>query len=216
MSDLQVVRFAADIEIQRGGDGRTVHGILVPWNTPTTVRDQFGPTGRVAVYQEAVARGAFPDAISDPKRVKFLSHHNRTSNPLGRGALLRDDAAGLYGEFYVSKTQAGDEALELVRDGALDAFSVGFSPIESVDREGVYVRTRGLLNETSLVTFAAYPDALVGGVRGQELPPEELEPGVGESSADDGSGDLPATRMSEHEYARALALASIKIPGARS
>lgn len=201
-----VVRFAPDVEIQRGGDGRTVHGILVPWDTPTRVRDQFGPSGRVAEYQEAVARGAFPEAVANPQRVKFLGHHQRGVNPLGRGALFRDDASGLYGEFYVSKTAAGDEVLELVRDGALDAFSVGFSPIESVERGDVYVRTRGLLNEGSIVTFPAYPDALVGGVRSQELPPENLAPGVGEPSAEDRSDDLQAIRMSEHEYRRALAL----------
>lgn len=206
MTDLQIVRFAPDVEIQRGGDGRTVHGILVPWDTPTRVFDQFGPTGRPAQYQEAVARGAFPDAVANPRGVKFLGHHNKRVNPLGRGALIRDDAVGLYGEFYVSKTNAGDEVLELVRDGALDAFSVGFVPVDSVERDDVYVRTRGHLNETSIVTFAAYPDALVGGVRAQELPPEDLTPGAGEPSVEDRSGDLQATRMSEHEYRRASAL----------
>lgn len=208
MSDLQIVRFAPDVEIQRGGDGRTVHGILVPWDTPTRVFDQFGPTGRPAAYNEAVARGAFPEATANPRRVKFLGHHNKSVNPLGRGEVLRDDAAGLYGEFRVSKTQAGDDALELVRDGALDAFSVGFLPVESVERGDVYVRTRGLLNETSLVTFAAYPGALVGGVRAQDLPPEALDPGVGEPSAEDGSGDLQIRRggMTTQERSRALAL----------
>ena len=211
MTDLQIVRFAPDIEIQRGGDGRTVHGILVPWNTPTRVFDQYGPTGRLAPYDEAVDRGAFPDAVQNPLRVKFLGHHNKQVNPLGRGALIRDDAAGQYGEFYVSKTAAGDDALELVRDGALDSFSVGFVPIDSVERDGVYVRTRGRLTEVSLVTFPAYDGALVGGVRSQELPPEDLTPGAGEPSVEDRSGDLQATRtgMSTQERSRALALLNL-------
>lgn len=211
MTDLQIVRFAPDVEVQRGGDGRTVHGILVPWDTPTRVFDQFGPTGQPAPYDEAVARGAFPDAVANPQRVKFLGHHNKRVNPLGRGSMIRDDAAGLYGEFYVSKTVAGDEVLELVRDGALDAFSVGFSPVDSVDRGGVWTRTRGLLNETSIVTFAAYPDALVGGVRAQDLPPVELGSGVGEPSVEDGSGDLPAARtgMTPNERDRAIALSTL-------
>lgn len=211
MSDLQIVRFAPDVEIQRGGDGRTIHGIIVPWNQPTRVYDQFGPSGKPAPYMEAVDRGAFPEAVANPHRVKFLGHHNKQVNPLGRGSLFRDDAAGQYGEFYVSKTNAGDEVLELVRDGALDAFSVGFAPVASVERDGVYVRTRGLLNETSIVTFAAYPDALVGGVRGQDLPPEDLTPGVGESSVEDGSGDLQAMRtgMTTQERSRALALLNL-------
>lgn len=214
---LQVVRFAPDVEIRRGGDGRTIHGIIVPWDTPTRVYDQFGPTRRPAAYMEAVARGAFPDAVANPRAVKFLGHHNKTVNPLGRGDLFRDDAAGQYGEFYVSKTAAGDEVLELVRDGALDVFSVGFAPVESVERDGVYVRTRGRLNETSIVTFAAYPGALVGGVRGLDLPSTEandLGTGAGESSAEGGSGDShgsEATRtgMTPNERDRAIALSQL-------
>lgn len=211
MSELTVVRFAPDVEIQRGGDGRTVHGILIPWDTPTRVYDQHGPTGRAAAYTEAIARGAFPDAVTNPRAVKFLSHHNRQTNPLGRGEAIRDDAAGLYGELRVSRTAAGDEVLELIKDGVLDAFSAGFVPVESVSRGDVYVRTLGRLNETSIVTFPAYADALVAGVRSQELPPEEQDPGVGEPSAEDGSGDLPPQRtgMTPNERDRALALSPL-------
>ena len=212
MSDLQVVRFAPDVEIQRGGDGRTVHGILVPWDSPARVYDQFGPTGQPAEYDEAIARGSFPDAVADPKRVKFLGHHVRRANPLGRGGLLRDDASGLYGEMYVSKTVAGDEVLELVRDGALDSFSVGFLPVRSEDRGGIWTRTLGRLNEVSIVTFPAYAGALVGGVRAQDLPPEALTPGVGEPSAEDGSGDQQSHRtgMTPSQRDRAIAVANLQ------
>lgn len=211
MNDLQIVRFAPDVEIQRGGDGRTVHGILVPWDSPTRVFDQFGPSGQPAEYDEAVARGAFPDAVAEPRRVKFLGHHARRVNPLGRGGLLRDDAAGLYGEMYVSKTVAGDEVLELVRDGALDSFSVGFLPVRSEDRGGVWTRTLARLNEVSIVTFPAYAGALVGGVRGQDLPPEDPSTGVGEPPAQGGSGDQRSERtgMTPNERARAIALAQL-------
>lgn len=211
MSDLTIVRFAPDIEIQRGGDGRTIHGIVIPWDTPARVFDHHGPTGRPAAYTEAVARGAFPEAIASPQRVKFLGHHDKRSNPLGRAEVLRDDAIGMYGEFKVSRTTAGDEALELVKDGALDSFSASFVPVDSVSRGDVYVRTRGHLSEVSLVTFPAYVGAQIAGVRHQDLPPADLNPGVGEPSAEGGSGDLQATRMSEHEY-RAATAARIPIP----
>lgn len=219
MIDSQVLRFAPDVEIQRGGDGRTVHGIVVPWDTPTRVYDSFGPTGRPAAYSEAVARGAFPDALASPRRVKLLGHHNKSVNPLGRGELFRDDAAGLYAEFYVSRTNAGDEVLQLIRDGALDAFSVGFVPTESKSMGDVYVRTAGRLNETSIVTFAAYPDAVVGGVRAQDLSDPTVEPsgaGVGELPVMGGSGDLSEpveaarTGMTPNERARAIAVANLR------
>lgn len=189
-----VVRFAADVEISKGGDGRTVRGILVPWNQPAVVRDAHGPSGRVEVYTEAIARGAFPDAVANPGRVKFLAHHQRTQNPLGRASLLRDDAAGLYGELYVSRTVAGDEALELINDGVLDAFSVGFIPGASRMDGTVYVRDEGQLQEASVVTFPAYSGAQILGTRSDDLNPDDADAdgdadGTGELSEVESSGD---------------------------
>lgn len=161
--------FAADLEIRSDGEGRTVHGIVVPFDTPTRVSDG-GPS-----YDEAFQRGAFTKTIVERgDRVKLLSQHNSLVNPLGRATALREDAAGLYGEFYVSRTTAGDEALELLRDGALDSFSVGFTPIKHVKRAGVMWRTEVALREASLVTFPAYAGALVGGVRSLNLDEETL------------------------------------------
>jgi hypothetical protein len=66
----------------------------------------------------------------------------------------------LYGEFRISKTEAGDEALELVRDGVLTNFSVGFQPLKDLRRkDGVVERVKAHLAEVSLVTFGAYGDA---------------------------------------------------------
>lgn len=160
MSEALSRAFVADIEIRADGTGRTVHGIVVPFDRVARVSDGGRP------YQEAFQRGAFSKTITERgDRVKLLSQHNARTNPLGRATLLREDAAGLYGEFHVSKTAAGDEALELLRDGALDSFSVGFSPIKHEKRQDVMWRTEVALREASLVTFPAYDGALVGGVR---------------------------------------------------
>ncbi len=205
-----LTRFAADIELSSGGDGRTVCGILCPYDTPTRVNDGAGP------YTEALGRSAFDETIAaDPGRVKFLSHHNRMTNPLGRARLLRSDAAGLYGELYVSKTAAGDEALELIRDGVLDAFSLGFLPQEEENVNGVVYRTKVRVLEASIVTFPAYPDALVSAVRSLPTNPDGLGAGVGEASVEGVSGDLPGslterTGMTPNERARAIAIANLK------
>lgn len=145
-------------------DGRTVFGIAVPFNSPTVVNDGFGP------YTEVFNRGSFAKTIQEnADRVKLLVNHDRTGRlPIGRATLLREDSAGLYMEARVSKTAGGDEVLELIRDGALDGFSVGFQPVK--DRE---VDTRTVerlevkLNEVSTVAFPAYHDALIAGVRAQ-------------------------------------------------
>lgn len=160
MTDSMSRAFAGDIEVRASGDGRTIEGIFVPWERSARVSDG-GPS-----YTEQFQRGALAKTIRERgDRVKFLSQHNSRTNPLGRATELREDAAGAFGRFQVSKTQAGDEALELVRDGALDSFSVGFTPVKHEKRNGVVVRTEVRLNEVSLVTFPAYEDARVLAVR---------------------------------------------------
>lgn len=169
MSEL-ISRAFADLEVRADTTGRTIHGIVVPFGVTARVSDG-GPS-----YEEQFQRGAFAKTIAERgARVKLLSQHEARRNPLGRATLLREDAAGLYGEFAVSRTTAGDEALELVRDGALDAFSVGFSPIKHRKEGKVTVRTEVALREASLVTFPAYQDAVVTGVRSLvEMSDEEI------------------------------------------
>ena len=111
---------AADLELR--SDGRTVVGLAVPFDTPT-----FIPSLRA---EEAFDRGAFTRTISERgDRIKLLAQHDTRSLPLGRLTSLREDTAGLFVEGRISETQAGDEAIALVRDGALDSFSIGFSPV---------------------------------------------------------------------------------------
>jgi HK97 family phage prohead protease len=89
--------------------------------------------------------------------VKLLFQH-KADAPIGRAVVLEEKEEGLYGEFRVSKTEAGDEALELVRDGVLSNLSVGFSPLRDEKRDGVVNRIKAHLAEVSLVTFGAYGD----------------------------------------------------------
>lgn len=169
MTDLNR-RFVADLSVRSDGEGRTVSGICVPFDTPSLVSDG-GP-----LYLEEFARGAFARTITErgAGAVKFLVQHDAQALPIGRAADLREDAAGLYGEFRVSRTAKGDEALELIRDGALDGLSIGFKPIaEAKGRSGAVRRTEVKLREVSAVTFPAYDDARIAAVRGI-LTPEQV------------------------------------------
>src|SRR5262245_27474591 len=113
---------AADLELR--GDGRSVHGVVVPYDEPADIRDASGE------YRETFRLGAFARTIAERgSKIKLLVNHAHQSLPIGRANTLREDAAGLIGEFRVSKTLEGDAALELIRDGAVDAFSIGFSPV---------------------------------------------------------------------------------------
>ena len=143
--------YELDLEVRAEGDGRTVCGICVPYN-----REQRIHPGLTEVF----VRGAFDAVTRAAHRVKLLQGHDSQALPLGRAHVLREDDAGLYGEFRVSKTDRGDQILELVRDGVLTNLSVGFVPLKDRRREnGVVERVKAHLAEVSLVTFGAYGEA---------------------------------------------------------
>lgn len=168
MTDTRLTRaFAGDLEVRSTGDGRTLAGLAVPYDSPATLNEGFS---------EVIHRGAFARTIAErgPNRVKLLVQHDSTSNPIGRATLLREDTRGLYAEFKVSKTPRGDEALELVRDGTLDSFSVGFIPVreEVTGERGAFVRHHyeAKLLEVSVVSWPAYDGAQITAVRSASTP----------------------------------------------
>lgn len=154
--------FNPDLQVRSSGGGRTVYGIAVPYNAPTRIDDQL---------IEQFARGAFNHQLDRPSRVKFAREHALLGGTLiGAATMLRDDAAGLYVEMQTSKTPAGDETLELVRDGALDQLSIMFR--EGKNRRlggGVVERVVADLKEVAIVMEGAYGElAAAAGVRSRQ------------------------------------------------
>jgi HK97 family phage prohead protease len=146
--------FTPDLEIRsasKGGDGRTVEGITVPFNRSQRIHEGL---------TERFARGAFNHQIGAFHRVKFTRGHEMMGGALiGRGVEARDDASGLWGAFRVSATPAGDETLELIRDGALDELSIGFRERPGRNRtlpDGTIERTKADMFETAVVSAGAY------------------------------------------------------------
>lgn len=162
MTEDLVRSFRPDLEIRsssKGGDGRTVEGIAVPYGVEQRIDETL---------VEQFARGAFNAQLSAPNRVRFSREHMAYGGALiGRATEFRDDAAGLWASFRVSATAAGDETLELLRDGVLDELSVGFRTRQ--DRRlanGTIERVRAHLVEVSVVLEGAYGrGALVSAVR---------------------------------------------------
>ena len=174
------VRHFADLSIRADGDGRTVSGVAVPFDTVTKVRDWEG------TYDEVFRNGSFAKTIEERgDRVKLLTQHQRHLLPIGRATLLREDPTGLYGEFRVAKVERGDEVLQLVNDGALDAFSIGFRPVRTEwnDDKDFAERIEVRLDEVSIVAFPAYDDALITDVRATDqagaTPDPAAQPGTG-------------------------------------
>jgi HK97 family phage prohead protease len=169
--------FAGPIELRADCDGRTVFGLAVPYGSSADIPG--GPYGET--FRETFRAGAFAKSIAErgPAKTKLLAQHGRGGHlPVGRATALREDPSGLIIEGRISETPTGDEVLQLIRDGVLDSFSVGFDPIVdswSADRTSVE-RVEARLREVSLTPFPAYADALVGGVRdsGRSLSPEAV------------------------------------------
>jgi phage head maturation protease len=78
-------------------------------------------------------RGAFGDV--DPREVRLRMDHADPPTGTGRTFVDKDDAA--YMDFAVSKTQRGDEQLELASDGTSAGASIGFHEVGKVRVEQV-------------------------------------------------------------------------------
>ena len=175
---------AAELDIMRaeagGSDGRTVFGILVPWNHPQridhTLTEQFERGGADHVIA-AGERGRAPGGLP-AYRMHFAREHVRQGGAAcGRTQLLRDDPAGLYGEWRVSRTAVGDELIELIKDGVYRELSVGFRCAPSWSRtlpDGTVSRTRFDPFEAAAVLRGAYAEAaVVTGVRDEDEADED-------------------------------------------
>lgn len=158
MNEMQHRSFEMLLEYRASGDGRTITGIAVPYDVEQRINSNL---------TEVFRKGAFADVVRAPFRVKLLRGHDAKALPLGRATMLKETDDGLYAEMRVSNTAAGDEVLELVKDGALDHLSIGFMPLKNRKRDdGVIERIKAHLAEISLVTFGAYGElAAVSGIR---------------------------------------------------
>jgi HK97 family phage prohead protease len=160
---IHVRSFTSSLQVRDDGDGRTIHGPVLPWGVPARVLD----AGRLVT--ETFERGAL--AGTDPTRVPLTATHPRDAGTLPIGVTLsieeRSDAA--YGSWRVSDTLLGNEVLALARDGVPLGLSVGFEEVPggsrwSPDRQRV-ARTRALLDHVAVVRVPAYAGAGVVGVR---------------------------------------------------
>lgn len=161
--------FDADLSLRAAGggaDGRTIFGRAVPYNTPQFIYDGL---------TEEFVSGAFDHQL-DPgaaQRVRAAREHVQLGGMLiGAARSLEDRPDGLYFEARISKTVAGDETLELVRDGALRQVSIGFRERPHGNRRtasNVIQRTAADLFEIAFVMEGAYGEgAEIAGVRSRQ------------------------------------------------
>lgn len=136
-----------------GGPAYVVEGYVAAFNN----RDLGG---------DIILPGAFDASLAAAHKVRFLRQHDH-SKVLGTVLGLKADSHGLHGQFKISRTPLGEETYQLLKDGALDSFSIGYLPEEAEHKDGGIRELKQLtLLEASVVSLPMNPRALVTAIKG--------------------------------------------------
>lgn len=190
-TELEIRTFGYDpeLEIRAGGDGRTVTGLVAPWDIEITAT---GAGGR-GVIREVLRQGALDKSVAERgDKIPLTFYHPDPTNPfadrgiIGRAIKWENSASGQRASFKVADTPRGNEALTMIREGLIADFSIGFKGVHDrtkvVQERGkapLYERYEVNLDHVALVPNGAYPNALVEQVRAEFDPDnEELAPGL--------------------------------------
>ena len=123
---------------------------------------------------DIILPGAFDGSLSDGRKVKFLYAHDQ-SQVLGSALQLKADQHGLFGRFKISRTRLGEDVHTLLKDGALDSFSIGFfiDDLDWDDESDTRLLKQIDLLEASVVAIPMNDQALVTNVKGRQTMDEE-------------------------------------------
>jgi len=146
-----------------GESPRTISGVAVPWGVEATVSD-----GTRVMFE----RGSLP---TTGKKPKLLKYHD-AEQPVGVVTGRIDAENGMVFTARISATSEGNDMLELIKDEAIDAVSVGVEVIDGrYNDEGTLVISKGRWEELSLVTAPAFKGATITEVAAT-APQEESQP----------------------------------------
>lgn len=152
-------------------EGRTIHGIAVPYEQITTISER-NERGQIVDFREKFTYGSFARSIRERgHKVRLLIGHETRKLPVGQASDLHEERDGLHASFIVADTTDGNDLLTLVRDGVVDSFSIGFTAIRERWDGDVRVHLEAGLREVSAVNWPAYPGAAIAGVRSESHSP---------------------------------------------
>lgn len=184
---------ASGLRVREGadGEGRTISGYAILFNTPSAV---LGVDAKGREVTEVIDASAVPLSLLEASDIKFTMYHDRqlilARSNHGKGTLTYAvDDRGVSFEFAAPATANGEEALELVRRGDIAGCSFAFSTyyddpeyvaVETSETALQYTVKRMLgIYDMTLTADPAYPDTSVSARElGDMLPmegPEILE-----------------------------------------
>lgn len=125
--------------------------------------------GNTDSYQDVVVQGAFKSDLQNkpPEKVKMLWQHN-TTQPIGvyHSIVEKPYALEVEGQLLIDDVQQAREAYALLKAGAIDGLSIGYSVENShIGDDGKTYLTDLKLWEISIVTFPANDLALIHDVK---------------------------------------------------
>jgi len=142
---------------------RTIQGVAVPYNTVATV------TGGEKVM---FLPGSLP---TDGKAPRLLENHDG-NKIIGVVTARDDDEEEMRYTARISATKAGDDVIELIKDGALDSVSIGVDPVDAeYNDEGVLVVSKANWRELSIVAEPAFADATIDTIAAAKVSTTETE-----------------------------------------
>jgi len=207
MIRLHVADLSIDAAAPDQPPSRSITGLAVPWNVATT--DSLGT--RVLFEQNSLPE--------DGRAPKLVESHD-LSKVIGLVTERASTDQGMMFTARIASTRAGDDALELLKMGALDAVSVGVEPVDyTFDQDGVMRVQSAVFHELSVVAVPAYDEARITSVAASAPDPEpeadEPEPQYPEPEEDSMSetpelveASAPAAPIQFAEPKRALRLPS--------
>ena len=160
-----MIRFSAPVLAEASEGRREIFGIAAPYGVEAVVSD-----GTRVMFEQ----GALPEDGPAPKLIE--------SHDLGqiRGLVTerRNTDSGMEFTAKIAATAAGNDALELVKMGAIDSVSVGVTPTKWKMRGDLMVIQAADWQELSLVAIPAFAGATITQVAASanpdETPPETV------------------------------------------
>ncbi len=123
---------------------------------------------------DIICHGAFAQSVSKHTSgqfsIKFLWQHDH-KKPIGVINTIYEDQKGLFVQAQINgSVNAGQEAIELIKQKAIDSFSIGFNVSKSnLNQKGERQITECQLWEISVVTFPANCQAKMSGYKSDSI-----------------------------------------------
>lgn len=123
---------------------------------------------------DMVVKGAFQKSLTE-NTPKLLWQHKQDM-PIGVVEKAYEDEKGLYIEARLTMgVKQADEARLLLKDGAIDSFSIGYKTVDSEFKGNTRVLKELKLFEVSIVTTPANEEATVTDVKSEEPKEKEIK-----------------------------------------